>query len=65
MFRVMCGFYRYTAESAELQTRKLGDLYFMFGHYNLAFQVRVETYYYLKNNLTSWALGISSSQARF
>lgn len=28
----------YTAESAELQTRKLGDLYFMFGHYNLAFQ---------------------------
>lgn len=28
----------YTSESAELQTRKLGDLYFMFGHYNLAFQ---------------------------
>ncbi|XP_002095589.2 trafficking protein particle complex subunit 8 [Drosophila yakuba] len=28
----------YTNESAELQTRKLGDLYFMFGHYNLAFQ---------------------------
>ncbi|ALC44776.1 l-3-76BDm [Drosophila busckii] len=31
-------FYSYTNESAELQTRKLGDLYFMFGHYNLAFQ---------------------------
>jgi trafficking protein particle complex subunit 8 len=28
----------YTVESTELQTRKLGDLYFMFGHYNLAFQ---------------------------
>lgn len=28
----------YTNESVELQTRKLGDLYFMFGHYNLAFQ---------------------------
>nr|XP_014088536.1 trafficking protein particle complex subunit 8 [Bactrocera oleae] len=28
----------YTHESSELQTRKLGDLYFMFGHYNLAFQ---------------------------
>ncbi|XP_055378418.1 trafficking protein particle complex subunit 8 [Condylostylus longicornis] len=28
----------YTNESCELQTRKLGDLYFMFGHYNLAFQ---------------------------
>lgn len=28
----------YTAESTELQTRKLGDLYFMFGNYNLAFQ---------------------------
>ncbi|XP_005180658.1 trafficking protein particle complex subunit 8 [Musca domestica] len=28
----------YTHESAELQTRKLGDLYFMFGHYNMAFQ---------------------------
>lgn len=27
----------YTAESTELQTRKLGDLYFMFGNYNLAF----------------------------
>uniref|UniRef100_A0A1Y9HER4 Uncharacterized protein n=1 Tax=Anopheles funestus TaxID=62324 RepID=A0A1Y9HER4_ANOFN len=28
----------YTNESAELQTRKLGDLYFMFSHYSLAFQ---------------------------
>lgn len=28
----------YTTESTELQTRKLGDLYFMFGNYNLAFQ---------------------------
>lgn len=28
----------YTNESTELQTRKLGDLYFMFGHYNAAFQ---------------------------
>ncbi|CRL02155.1 CLUMA_CG015335, isoform A [Clunio marinus] len=28
----------YTAESSELQTRKLGDLYFMFRNYNLAFQ---------------------------
>lgn len=28
----------YTPESIELQTRKLGDLYFMFGNYNLAFQ---------------------------
>jgi trafficking protein particle complex subunit 8 len=28
----------YTSESTELQTRKLGDLYFMFGNYNLAFQ---------------------------
>lgn len=27
----------YTSESIELQTRKLGDLYFMFGNYNLAF----------------------------
>ena len=27
----------YTAESIELQTRKLGDLYFLFGNYNLAF----------------------------
>lgn len=27
----------YTSESTELQTRKLGDLYFMFGNYNLAF----------------------------
>jgi trafficking protein particle complex subunit 8 len=28
----------YTSESTELQTRKLGDLYFMFGNYSLAFQ---------------------------
>ncbi|XP_058065337.1 trafficking protein particle complex subunit 8 [Anopheles bellator] len=28
----------YTNESTELQTRKLGDLYFMFCHYSLAFQ---------------------------
>lgn len=28
----------YTADSIELQTRKLGDLYFMFGNYGLAFQ---------------------------
>uniref|UniRef100_A0A240PL03 Trafficking protein particle complex subunit 8 n=1 Tax=Anopheles epiroticus TaxID=199890 RepID=A0A240PL03_9DIPT len=28
----------YTNESTELQTRKLGDLYFMFNHYSLAFQ---------------------------
>lgn len=28
----------YTNESTELQTRKLGDLYFMFGHFNAAFQ---------------------------
>lgn len=28
----------YTNESTELQTRKLGDLYFMFGHYSSAFQ---------------------------
>lgn len=28
----------YTSDSTELQTRKLGDLYFMFGNYNLAFQ---------------------------
>ena len=28
----------YTPESAELQTRKLGDIYFMFGNYQLAFQ---------------------------
>lgn len=27
----------YTSESTELQTRKLADLYFMFGNYNLAF----------------------------
>ena len=27
----------YTSESIELQTRKLADLYFMFGNYNLAF----------------------------
>lgn len=31
-------FSSYTHESAELQTRKLGDLYFMFGNYNMAFQ---------------------------
>ncbi|KAK5639608.1 hypothetical protein RI129_012100 [Pyrocoelia pectoralis] len=29
----------YAPESPELQMRKLGDLYFMFGHYNMAFQV--------------------------
>lgn len=29
----------YTNDSTELQTRKLGDLYFMFGNYSLAFQV--------------------------
>lgn len=29
----------YTNDSTELLTRKLGDLYFMFGNYNLAFQV--------------------------
>lgn len=28
----------YTADSIELQTRKLGDLYFLFGNYNMAFQ---------------------------
>lgn len=28
----------YAADSTEIQTRKLGDLYFMFGNYNLAFQ---------------------------
>lgn len=28
----------YSAESTELQIRKLGDLYFMFGNYSLAFQ---------------------------
>lgn len=28
----------YSSESSELQTRKLGDLYFMFGNFNLAFQ---------------------------
>ncbi|KAJ6641577.1 Trafficking protein particle complex subunit 8 [Pseudolycoriella hygida] len=28
----------YENDSIELQTRKLGDLYFMFGNYNLAFQ---------------------------
>lgn len=28
----------YTQDSTELQTRKLGDLYFMFGNYSLAFQ---------------------------
>lgn len=28
----------YTPDSTEIQTRKLGDLYFMFGNYNLAFQ---------------------------
>lgn len=28
----------YTSDSTELQTRKLGDLYFMFGNYSLAFQ---------------------------
>lgn len=28
----------YTSESTELQTRKLADLYFLFGNYNLAFQ---------------------------
>uniref|UniRef100_A0A6B2EI91 Protein with involvement in meiosis gsg1 n=1 Tax=Phlebotomus kandelakii TaxID=1109342 RepID=A0A6B2EI91_9DIPT len=28
----------YTNESTELQTRKIGDLYFMFGHYASAFQ---------------------------
>lgn len=28
----------YTTESTELQTRKLGDIYFMFGYYSLAFQ---------------------------
>lgn len=28
----------YSNESSELLTRKLGDLYFMFGNYNLAFQ---------------------------
>lgn len=31
-------YFRYTNESTELQTRKLGDLYFMFGNYNLAYQ---------------------------
>lgn len=31
----------YTQDSTELQTRKLGDLYFMFGNYPLAFQVSV------------------------
>lgn len=30
--------YSYTQESVELQTRKLGDLYFLFNHYNMAFQ---------------------------
>lgn len=29
----------YTVESPELQLRRLGDLYFMFGHYPLAYQV--------------------------
>ncbi|XP_012215025.1 trafficking protein particle complex subunit 8 isoform X2 [Linepithema humile] len=29
----------YTAESPELQLRRLGDLCFMFGHYSLAYQV--------------------------
>lgn len=28
----------YTTDSTELQTRKLGDLYFMFGNYGMAFQ---------------------------
>lgn len=28
----------YTQDSTELQTRKLGDLYFMFGNYSLAYQ---------------------------
>lgn len=28
----------YTSDSIELQTRKLGDLYFMFGNYGMAFQ---------------------------
>lgn len=28
----------YTSDSTELQTRKLGDLYFLFGNYNMAFQ---------------------------
>lgn len=28
----------YTSDSTELQTRKLGDLYFMFGNFAMAFQ---------------------------
>lgn len=31
--------FRYASDAPELQMRKLGDLYFMFGHYNMAFQV--------------------------
>lgn len=31
-------FCRYAPDSPELQVRRLGDLYFMFGHYTLAFQ---------------------------
>lgn len=36
----------YTSESGELQTRKLGDLYFMFGNYNLAYN----TFHQLKRD---------------
>lgn len=36
----------YAPDSTEIQTRKLGDLYFMFGNYNLAFQA----YHQAKND---------------
>ncbi|KAF5284757.1 hypothetical protein FQA39_LY04482 [Lamprigera yunnana] len=44
----------YAPDSPELQMRKLGDLYFMFGHYNMAFQV----YHTAKRDF-------NSDQARF
>lgn len=60
----------YTNDSIELQTRKLGDLYFMFGNYNLAFQVSAA--YALESTLSVSTLifefsnpGIPSSQKRF
>lgn len=31
--------FRYAPDAPEIQMRKLGDLYFMFGHYSMAFQV--------------------------
>lgn len=62
----------YTNDSIELQTRKLGDLYFMFGNYNLAFQVsfkfssqnlsRIESIEALMPSSPSFNINMSSSR---